>query len=859
MNSEQWRTVEFHFNTLHDLSAADRRAALAGIEDEEVRLEVDSLLRHTGRDEDISRAIGIVPFGVNIDLREKRIGHYRLVRRLGQGGQGAVFEAVRDDGTFDQRVALKIVKWEIDSDAARTRFRQERQLLAGLDHPYIARLLDGGETDDGAPYLVMEYVDGVPLSAATDGWPLRRKLELFLKVADAVASAHRNLIVHRDLKPANILVTKDGSPKLLDFGVAKLMDSGGTHTVTGALPLTPDYASPEQVRGDPITTASDVYSLGVVLYEMLTGRKPYRIEKASATELERVICVEPPSPPGLGDELDQIVLMAMRKEPARRYRGVQPFAEDIQRYMEHRPVVARPDTLRYRASKFVRRNWWQSAAAASVMVSLGAGLAFSVRAERRANERFNEVRQIAGRMLFDIDAQLANTPGTLKAREQLVSTALRYLDSLRRDAAGDQSLRRELAVAYGKVAAAQGSVTAPSLGRPRDAVVSLEDALKLARPPRDAAGAEILSGLLCDASVTYRFLRDYPTALERAREAVGISAGLPHVARERALGEVAATLNQTGDLDGSLTTLDQTLAIARDNARRDSSWASRRELAALLDNIALARHRLTRFAEAMAAAGEALDIFRTAASQGLDDPRIARGISLSLRLIGDVQAGFERPGLGRFDDATRTYRDALKQIETLIRADPDDLNSRSEAGLLQIRLAYSIGAVDPRGGLSHAEQTIQLMDGAVPVATPYRPLARIAAARLLTELGLIPAAERYLREASQQVRPEDANTRADLSQAWARLEAARGNTEAAARWFDRAVGEYENLLLRTTTPFYAWNVANALELAGEAMPASAPLRRARILAVWQEQNRRFPGEPYIEQKVAEAQKEFKVR
>jgi len=413
--------------------------------------------------------------------KQERFGPYQLIRRIGQGGMGAVFEAVRVDG-FRKKVALKIIKQGLDSDYARTRFVQERQTLAGLEHPYIARLLDGGETDDGSPYLVLEFVDGRPITEFCATLDRAARLRLFLKICEAVEHAHRNLVVHRDLKPANILVNAEGDPKLLDFGIAKLLDGGASQTQTAFAALTPDYASPEQIRGEQITTASDIYSLGVILYQLLTGRRPYSIETGTPLEMDRVICQQPPAAPGLGDELDHILLMALRKEPERRYAGVQRLAEDIERYLANRPVTARPDTVRYRAKKFVRRNWWQIGAVALLIASLGAGLGLSLAEQRRTQRRFNEVRQLANTFLFDFHDEIVNVPGTVKAREMIVSTALKYLNSLAADAAGDPGLQWEMAEAYSKVAKAQGSTIHPSLRRRGDAKISYEKALALARP-----------------------------------------------------------------------------------------------------------------------------------------------------------------------------------------------------------------------------------------------------------------------------------------------------------------------------------------------------------------------------------------
>ena len=245
MTSEQWVLIESQFDTLRDASPSVQEAALAAIADEEVRRELASLLQYSGKgngDGDGETIIAVVgAAAATVTFPKRHIGPYKLVKRIGQGGQGSVFEALRDDGTFHQRVAIKIVKWELDSDIARERFRQERQILAGLEHPYIARLLDGGQAPDGVPYLVMEFIEGQPLTVAAGDWPLKRKLELFLKVCQALAYAHRNLVIHRDLKPANILVTSAGDPKVLDFGIAKLIDPGATKTRTGLAALTPEY------------------------------------------------------------------------------------------------------------------------------------------------------------------------------------------------------------------------------------------------------------------------------------------------------------------------------------------------------------------------------------------------------------------------------------------------------------------------------------------------------------------------------------------------------------------------------------------------------------------------------------------
>ena len=344
-----------------------------------------------------------------------RIGAYRALRELGRGGAGVVYLAARDDAEYRKRVAIKVLSWGAEFGDVVSRFRNERQIVAGMEHPNVARLLDGGSTEDGRPYFVMEYVEGRPIDQFCDAGrlPIRERLRLFLGVCSAVDFVHRNLVVHRDLKPANILVTPDGVPKLLDFGIAKLLSPelsaaplDVTHPDTRA--MTPEYASPEQVRGDPITTASDIYSLGILLYELLAGRRPYRLRSLQLHELARAICEEEPVPPSvaaaltedvpgpggsvrkmtpetvssaraetpwglrrrLEGDLDAVVLMALRKEPQRRYGSVGQLAEDVQRVLEGLPIRARTPTLAYRASRFLRRHKTTVAAAAAVAVSL---------------------------------------------------------------------------------------------------------------------------------------------------------------------------------------------------------------------------------------------------------------------------------------------------------------------------------------------------------------------------------------------------------------------------------------------------------------------------------------------------------
>jgi eukaryotic-like serine/threonine-protein kinase len=458
-----------------------------------------------------------------------RFGSYVVEREIGRGGMGSVYLARRNDDEYQQEVALKIVKRGMDTAEVLKRFRYERQILASLEHPYIARLFDGGSTASGVPFFVMEYIHGKPLDVfcRENLRDYRSRCELFLRILDAVAYAHRSLVVHRDLKPANILVTPDGTPKLLDFGVAKLLSGDPQDGNTGTSvyrPFTPAYASPEQVRGLPITTATDIYSLGTIFYELLSGCRAQQIEVHTPEEIERVVCRSQIKRGalhvlGLDWDLDNIVAMATRKEPERRYHSAQEFAEDIRRHLEGRPVVAGPDSLAYRGAKFVRRNAWQLAAsfivASSLIVGLGVSIAQSHRArvaeakadaakvdalgqtalakdaalaefrqrtlanqasvvanEQRdraehlralADERTAAILELANRTLFDIHDSIATLPGSLDARRTLVKTTLDYLEKLEKQEGPDDKMRAALCAAYFKVALMQGNPQGASL------------------------------------------------------------------------------------------------------------------------------------------------------------------------------------------------------------------------------------------------------------------------------------------------------------------------------------------------------------------------------------------------------------
>ena len=414
MNPHRWQQAKQVLNEALDQAPAEQTAFIsrACADDLDLRHEVESLLRaHHRADGFIETPVVDDVFRlVDSDQQEipggRRIGQYQVIRKLGDGGMGAVYLAARADDQFQKQVAIKVVRFGLDNQFVINRFLSERQILANLEHPNIARLIDGGTTEAGLPYLVMEYIEGLPIDEYCECLALAtvERLNLFRTVCSAVQYAHLHLVIHRDIKPSNVIVTTEGVPKLLDFGIAKLLDheslgQGDGKTTTLMRLMTPEYASPEQVRGDNVTTATDIYSLGAVLYELLTGQRPHRLKSRSTEEMVRAICNEEPDKPSravtlrdtdakgepnakttsrnaklLSGDLDNIVLMALRKEPERRYESAAQFAADIQRHLDGLPVIARKDTFTYRAGKFVQRNRVAVAAAALVFLSLLAGI-----------------------------------------------------------------------------------------------------------------------------------------------------------------------------------------------------------------------------------------------------------------------------------------------------------------------------------------------------------------------------------------------------------------------------------------------------------------------------------------------------
>ena len=484
--------VEEIFHEIADLSAEERAYYFErhGVEGA-TREEVEALLTFDlGSSASLARAVGHAAQNA-IDRFEQaepkglRCGPYCLGDRLGRGGMGTVYLAERVDGEVKHRVAVKLLRPGADDPLLRERFLAERQILATLSHRNIARLFDAGHREDGQPYLAMEYIEGKAIDTYAAGLDMRNKIRLFLKVCAAAGYLHRNLVVHRDLKPANILVTAEGEPKLLDFGIAKMLDLTADCTVTCMRMLTPEYASPEQVAGGAVSTATDIYSLGAVLYKLVTGSSPHRFEDDSAEAIALAIskgASTPPSklaPASKGD-LETILLKALRREAQERYATVEQFAEDLESYLEARPIRARKGDAWYRARKFVRRYWLPIAAATLAAGGLAGGALVANHQRGIAQRRFGQVRQLANVFLFDFERSIRDVPGTLDARALVASTGQRYLKQLAAESQYDPALQREIGDGYERLAEIQDSLQSGG-GKSPGVTDSLRAALEIHR------------------------------------------------------------------------------------------------------------------------------------------------------------------------------------------------------------------------------------------------------------------------------------------------------------------------------------------------------------------------------------------
>src|SRR6516162_2458420 len=516
MATDRWNRIEEIFRNALERPPSQREEYVAQAcgGDAELRSEVESLL---ASDSGAGTALRSV---IEADVRQLstvsnaseaglRVGPYLLVRELDSGGMGVVYLAVRSDEQYFQFVAIKMIRRGTEWPSLVQRFLAERQILATLTHPNIGAILDGGETEDGRPFIVMEYVEGQPITVSSEnrGLSIRQRIELFRFVCPAVHYAHQKLVIHRDIKPSNVLVTPEGIVKLIDFGVSKplapeLFPGDMPKTESGHRLMTPDYASPEQLLGKELTTASDIYSLGVLLFELLTGSRPYTIRDLSPVAAEKVVCHQgsrkPSSVPGLSSrtrkelagDLDRIAMMAMEVDPLRRYQSAQHLAEDLLRYTQGKPVLAREPTPVYRLSKFVQRHKTAWLMACATAVVLAGSILFLSWQSRLADRRVQQAETFADTAVLDLTEKLKQSPASTEMQATLFQSALKYLEQLRLTSGNDPRLLLKLSKAYLRVGDLEGSPSVANLGNSGAAITSYQEALRLASAAQDRLPGE---------------------------------------------------------------------------------------------------------------------------------------------------------------------------------------------------------------------------------------------------------------------------------------------------------------------------------------------------------------------------------
>jgi serine/threonine protein kinase/tetratricopeptide (TPR) repeat protein len=682
-------------------------------------------------------------------LAGQTLGPYTLISQIGQGGMGSVWLARRSDGRFERQAAVKFVSIALAGPGTEERFKREGSILGRLTHPHIADLLDAGISSDGQPYLILEYVDGTTIDQYCDQHKLdlEARVRLFLDVLSAVAHAHANLIVHRDIKPSNVLVTTGGEVKLLDFGIAKLLEGEGQTGVAtlltheGGSAFTPQYAAPEQLTGQPVTTATDVYALGVLLYLLLSGRHPVGSGAHSPAELVKAVLeLQPPRASDavtsddssliaerrgttadklrseLRGDLDNIVGKALKKSPQERYASVTEFANDLQRYLRHEPISARPDTLAYRTAKFVRRNRTvvvlTTVAVLLVIGSLSAGLYVANRERKVAESRFLQVRQLANKFIA-LDEGIRGLPGSTKVRMQMVSDSLQYLTSLGSDIHGDKDLALEIAYAYVRVAHAQGDPTSPNLGQFAEAEASLlkaenfDDSV-LTVDRRNRRGLFIAATIAHDRMIL--------AGVQNRREEM--------VAWANKASERVERFMSLGNIDASdvysMGYFEMNIGYSYSDARRfaDALRASQRALeiiepvpsahrlhGGILSAIVIARWQTGDLDGASQTAQQAVQLEETQAASGHASLRInlADALYNEAMVLGKQDA---EPSLGRSRDALAVLQRGLDIGEELAKMDPIDYLSRRSVATIGLEIGNILRHCEPQKALAVYDRSL---------------------------------------------------------------------------------------------------------------------------------------------------------
>ncbi len=740
------------------------------------------------------------------DPKNLPCGPYKLKELIGRGGMGAVYSAERMDGELSQRVAVKLLRPGSDDPHLRKRFLAERQILAALSHPNIARLLDAGHRSDGQPYLVMEYVEGKPIDQFSAGLSLRQKIRLFLKVCAAVSYLHRNLVVHRDLKPQNLLVTKEGEPKLLDFGIAKMLELGTDSTMTSMRMLTPDYASPEQVIGSSVTTATDIYSLGALLYRLLTGVSAHKFERTSAEAITSAICegkITPPSKlnPELRGDPETILMKALRLEPQERYATIDQFADDLENYLELRPIRARKGDSWYHARKFLRRHWLPCATAAIATIALTTGLAYANHEAAIAQQRFMEVRRLANK-LFDIDNEVRKQPGNTKARQLIVDTSLDYLSRLSKDAQRDPDLALEVGNAYMRVARVQGVPISSNLGQLDRSAENLVLAQKFAEralefQPANRIAVLRLAQIAHDRMLLARGHDRSEDALAFARASAGWLAKFNMQKEDSAeLGPLLTVYLNVADQFALARRYDEALALCRRGMDISRSFHHMPYLGTfewVSSDIYLHKGDVE---AALKEAHESVKLL----DPGTQEVELGRMMNYSYAMIIEARTlgGEDGINAGRAAEAVGLFERAFKVADEYVHKDPNDQTSRGRLAVAGLGMADILRHTDPSRALAIYDHVLRHM-GEIqnnPSFRRFEASALYGSADPLEKLGRSVEARQRIDWAFDRLRGVEAvpaskikpGSEADLAFcALGDYQASRGDVTAAIR-------TYRNLL-----------------------------------------------------------------
>jgi len=794
------------FHQVANLSqeARDRYFVELGV-DERTRKEVEERLAQESATTKILAEEIVANHSERVELNGLHCGPYRLGNLLGRGGMGSVYVAERADGEVKQRVAVKLLRPGADPPQFRQWFLSERQILASLSHPNIARLLDAGHREDGQPYLVMEYVGGKTIDVYCAGLSVRHKIALFLKVCAAVSYLHRNLVVHRDLKPSNILVTEEREPKLLDFGIAKILDSAGDVTVTNVRMLTPEYASPEQAGGERMTTATDIYSLGAVLYKLLTGASPYQSTGKSPASSTSPRKISPPSKlaPDLKGDLEAILLKALREEPQERYASVEQLSGDLENYLASRPIRARTGDVWYRIRKFLRRYWLPALAAILTIGSLTVGLAVANHERAIAERRFTDVRQLANK-LFDIDDRVSKLPGSTETRRLIVETSLEYLRRITADVRMAPALALEVGTAYLRVARVQRSDTA--LGQTQLAegndkkALALIDFVLASEPSNRIAllrAAEISQEQMQIASQ-----RDQDEALQFARktdqrlQAYLKTASLEHpLDRAEAEGVILVLLN-VANIYGFAEQFNDSIATSRRaiDLARTANWPAYIGAAEL--NLAIVYQEQGRLDEALQAIQEATLILEPATGE----KSVGKPLAYVSALIhaGSILGEDGGISLNRPDEALTYLEHARQTADDLAQHDPNQFGSRERVFSANVMMSGILSRSDPSRALELCDEALRRL-----AEIKEHPIARLHEAETLAgstyalrRLGRGAEAHRRLDIAFDKLRklgayPSDTiKPGTEVDKALSAL----ADHEAENNNFQRSIAVYEELL-----------------------------------------------------------------